>query len=90
LTKHTYYVINNIMDILTHTIIAVGSLAGFFYAGIFLGKKNATRELADDMVSYVLDMLERDGLVRTEMKDGEKELIPISEIVADAVRNAKT
>ena len=35
LTKHTYYVINNIMDILTHTIIAVGSLAGFFYAGVF-------------------------------------------------------
>ena len=78
------------MDILTHTIIAVGSLAGFFYSGVFLGKKNATRELADDMVSYTLDMLERDGLVRTEMKDGEKELIPISEIVADALRNAKT
>ena len=48
------------MDILTHTIIAVGSLAGFFYAGIFLGKKNATRELADDMVAHTLDMLERD------------------------------
>ena len=89
LTKHTYYVINNIMDILTHTIIAVGSLAGFFYAGIFLGKKNATRELADDMVSYTLDMLERDGLVRTEIKDGEKELIPISEIIKQFIKKIR-
>ena len=79
------------MDILTHTIIAVGSLAGFFYAGIFLGKKNATRELADDMVAHTLDMLERDGLLRMEVdKDGEKEIVPIHEIVADALRNAKT
>ena len=26
------------MDSLTHTIIAVGSLAGFFYAGVFITK----------------------------------------------------
>ena len=43
------------------------------------------------MVELTLDMLERDGLIRTETsKDGDKEIIPISEIITDTLRNAKT
>ena len=43
--------------------------------------------LSEDMVSFTLDMLERDGLIRTETgKDGEKEIVPIHEIVADALK----
>ena len=75
------------MDALLHTIIAVGSLAAFYYAGYFIAKKTTAASLSEDMVSFTLDMLERDGLIRTETgKDGEEEIVPIHEIVADALK----
>ena len=83
--------INITMDIFTHTLIAVGSLLCFFFAGEYFGKKNNARDLAEDMVELTLDMLERDGLIRTETsKDGDKEIIPISEIITDTLRHVKT
>ena len=43
------------------------------------------------MVEHTLNMLERDGLIRTETdKDGEREIVPISEIITDTLRNVKT
>ena len=78
------------MDVFTHTIIAVGSLAGFFFLGEYFGKKKGTEDTALDAVDYTLNMLERDGLIRVETINGEKEIVPISEIVSDALRNAKT
>ncbi len=78
------------MDVITHTMIAVGSLAGFFFLGEYFGKKKGTEDTALDVVDYTLHMLERDGLIRVETINGEKEIVPISEIISDALRNAKT
>ena len=79
------------MDIFTHTLISVGSLMGFFFVGEWLGKKKAAENLAEDMVAKTLDMLERDGLIWVATdKDGDKEIVPISEIITDALRNVKT
>ena len=64
---------------------------GFFFVGEWLGKKKAAENLAEDMVAKTLDMLERDGLIRVSTdKDGDKEVVPISEIITDALRNVKT
>jgi len=77
------------MDAITHTLISVSSLLAFFLAGEFFGKRKWT-EISDEVVSFTLNMLERDGLIRTETdKFGEKEIIPISEIVAETLKNAK-
>ena len=80
------YSINIKMDATLHTLIAVGSLALFYFIGKYFGNRAVTEEAVD----YVLHMLEKDGFIRTAIdKDGDKELIPISQIVADAV-NFKT
>ena len=78
------------MDVLTHTILAVGSLVCFFFAGHYLGGKKVAENLAENMVDATITMLEKDGLIRIETaKDGEKEIVPISEIITDTLRNAK-
>ncbi len=78
------------MDVITHTMIAVGSLVSFFFDSKYFGKKKGIEDAAFDVVDYTLDMLERDGLIRVETINGEKEIVPISEIISDALRNAKT
>ena len=67
------------MDSLTHTIIAVGLLAIAYYLGAYLeSKKFVTRSVA-----HMLDKLEKDGFIATKTdKDGEKELVTISEVLA--------
>ena len=75
------------MDPITHTLIAVGSLFIAYYLGRFLYKKE-DRDV-DDIISAILEKLERDGFVAVEKdKDGEKELVPISEVVAKSIREA--
>ena len=67
------------MDSLTHTIIAVGLLAIAYYLGAYLeSKRVVTRSVA-----HMLDKLEKDGFIVTKTdKDGEKELVTISEVLA--------
>lgn len=77
------------MDIITHTILAVGSLICFFYAGHYFGRREVTEDFAEHMVDQTLTMLERDGLIRVVTKDGEKEIVPISEVITEALRNVK-
>ena len=75
------------MDPIIHTIIVVGSLFGSYHLGRFFYKKEGKD--IDDVVSAILEKLERDGFVAVEKdEDGEKELIPISEIVAKSIREA--
>ena len=64
---------------LTHTLIAVGLLAIAYYLGAYLeSKRFVTRSVA-----HMLDKLERDGYIVTKTdKDGEKELVTISEVLA--------
>jgi DNA-binding PadR family transcriptional regulator len=77
------------MDPITHTLIAVGSLFGAYYLGRFL-RKIEGRDI-DDIVSALLDKLERDGfiVVKEDKDSGEKELIPISEIIVKTLKEAK-
>ena len=73
------------MDPTIHTIIAVGALAGAYQLGRFLAAKN----LFDEIASKMLEKLENDGFIAVKKdKDGEKDLIPISEIIAKATRDA--
>jgi|TARA_Y100000310_G_C20404039_1_gene678779 hypothetical protein len=73
------------MDPILHTAIALGCMAGCFYAGHFL----AIRNMFEPLISKMLDKLEADGFIYTKIdKDGEKELIPISEVIAKSVREA--
>ena len=78
------------MDVFTHTALAVGSLVGFFLAGEWVGRKKKTDDVLERTVALTIETLERDGFLRTEIdKDGEVELVPISELITDAVKDAK-
>ena len=73
------------MDPILHTAIALGCIVGCFYAGHFL----ATSNMFEPLISKMLDKLEADGFIYTKLdKDGEKELILISEIIAKTMREA--
>ena len=75
------------MDSITHTIIAVGSLAGFFYAGVLLTKW----KMHEEIIGHILDRLEKEGLIATVTgKDGEKDIVPISEIIAKTINDKIT
>ena len=66
------------MDMYLHTIIAMGSIITAYVIGRYI--QNDT--LHQKVVSWVLDKLEEDGFISTRLdKDGEKELIKITEII---------
>ena len=74
-------------DPLILTIVTTIVLATFYYAGRYLAK----RSLVEDVIETVLNSLEKDGLIETKTdKDGEKEIIPISDVIAKAVKDANT
>ena len=71
----------------THTILAIGTL----YAAYFLGGYFNSRKYVETTVETTLEALEKEGLILTkEDKDGEKDIIPISEIIEKATRDAIT
>ena len=73
------------MDPILHAIIAIGCMAGCYYIGYRL----ATKNMFEPLVSKMLDKLEADGYIYTTTdKDGDKELIPISEVIAESLRDA--
>jgi|TARA_R110000787_G_C13280324_1_gene432436 hypothetical protein len=74
------------METYIHTIIATGCLAGAYYIGKYVSGKN----VVNNIVSSMLETLERDGFIATELdKDGEKELIPVSTMIASALKEVK-
>jgi len=73
------------MDTLTHTIIAVGSLSASYYLGAYLKSKS----IFEEVVGSMLDKLEKDGFIATKLdKDGDKELILISEVIAKTLKKS--
>ena len=75
------------MDPVTHTLIATGCMLGAF----FLGKMMTVKSVSTYLITSMLDKLELDGYIVTETdKDGEKELVPVSEVIAIAVKEAKS
>ena len=74
------------MDAYIHTMIATGCLAAAYYAGKYVSGKN----MIEDIVTSLLESLEKDGFIATVLdKDGDKELIPVSELIAKALRESK-
>ena len=71
------------MDMYTHTLLAVGCLAVAYYGGVLSSRSKAM----EFVVANMLQKLEDEGFIRTKLdRDGEKEIIPISEIE----RNGRT
>ena len=66
------------MDATTHTLIAVGMLMAAYHMGRYFSK----RSILEEIVTSMLDNLERDGYisVKTDVA-GEKELIKIEDLV---------
>ena len=76
-----------INDPMLLTIITTIVLATFYYAGRYLAKKS----LVENIIENVLESLEKDGLIATKTdKNGEKDIIPISVVIAKAVKDANT
>ena len=74
-----------IMDTLTHTTIAIGSLALAYYIGYYSKAKTYTESL----IVTMLNSLERDGFVVSELdEDGDKQLVPIKEVIAKALNKS--
>ena len=65
------------MDATLHTFIAVTCIVVAFYIGMFFSKQN----LIENIVSHLLDSLEKDGFIKMIIdEDGDKTIVPISEI----------
>ena len=66
------------MDATTHTLIAVGMLMAAYYMGRYFSK----RSILEEIVTSMLDNLERDGYISVKIDvAGEKELIKIEDLV---------
>jgi len=73
------------MDVYLHTFLAMGAIGAAYYAGNYFAKP-----AVEDIVGSMLDALEKEGFVETSLdKDGDKELVPISELIATAVNESK-
>ena len=71
------------MNAYTHTIIAFASIFAAYFAGMYWGRK----DLIDKVVEAFIIKLENEGFIRTTTdKDGDKELIPVSIVVAEALK----
>ena len=59
------------MDPITHTVLAVGSLVGFFLAGEWIGRKKKADDVLEKTVALTIETLEREmvlsGLKLTRM-----------------------
>jgi len=74
------------IDVYTHTVVAITCLAGCYYWGRLLAK----REILSEVVDTTLEKLEKEGFVRMEIdEDGDKSLVPISEIEIAIINGVK-
>ena len=72
------------MDIVTHTCPALGCMAGCYFWGRYLAK----REVLENVIEKTLISLEESGFIKTvKDENGDKELVPISEILAESKNN---
>ena len=71
------------MNAYTHTIIATASILAAYFAGMYWSRK----DLIDKVVESFIIKLENEGFIRTAIdNNGDKELIPVSTVVADALK----
>jgi len=73
------------MDVYLHTALAVGAIAAAYYGGRW-----SVSDKLESIITSMLETLENEGFVATVLdKDGDKELVPISELIAKALKDAK-
>ena len=73
------------MNVYLHAIIAILPIFIAYWVGHSWGR----RAFVENMLSDFLSKLSKDGFIRTtKAKNGELELVPISEIVAKSLRDA--
>jgi hypothetical protein len=74
------------LDVYTHTAIAVSCLVGCYYWGRHFSKG----EILSEVVGTMLERLEKDDFVRMVIdEDGDKSLVPISEIEIKIINGVK-
>lgn len=74
------------MDPYFHTFIAVSAIVGAFYAGKHFYIKSSMEKI----IVNLLENLENEGFIATMLdKDGEKEIIPVNELIAKALRESQ-
>jgi len=67
------------MDMVTHTLIAGACMAATYYWGRYLSKM----DILENVVDTMFRTLEKEDFIRTvEDENGDRELVPISEILA--------
>ena len=73
------------MNVYLHAVIAILPI----FIAYWVGHSWRRRVFVENMLSDFLSKLSNDGFIRTvKDKDGELELVPISEIVAKSLRDA--
>ena len=67
------------MDAITHTLLATACMVGCYFWGRYLSKM----DILENVVDTMFRTLEKQDFIRTvEDENGDKELVPISEILA--------
>ena len=67
------------MDAITHTLLATTCMVGCYFWGRYLSKM----DILENVVDTMFRTLEKQDFIRTvEDENGDKELVPISEILA--------
>ena len=67
------------MDVVTHTLIAGACMAATYFWGRYLSKM----DILENVVDTMFRTLEKEDFIRTvEDENGDRELVPISEILA--------
>jgi len=73
------------MNVYLHAAIAILPI----FIAYWVGHTWARQAFVENMLSDFISKLSNDGFIRTKKdKDGELELVPISEIVAKSLRDA--
>ena len=74
------------MNVYLHTIIATLPICFAYLVGRYWGRE----AFVENIVNNLISKLDKDGFITTATdKDGDIELVPISEVVAKSLREAK-
>ena len=73
------------MNVYLHAVIAISPI----FIAYWVGRTWGRQAFVENMLSNFISKLSKDGFIRTtKAKNGELELVPISEIVAKSLRDA--
>ena len=74
------------MNVYLHTIVATLPICFAYLVGRYWGRKTFVENIVNNLISK----LDKDGFISTTIdKDGDVELVLISEVIAKSLREAK-